>query len=158
MQTCLAVRRLSCFSCWQASHVSPRALPTLPELHCACHCVCKCVVLRSGLCTPPHPAPLSRTLPRNPFPAAICRAAKELLLSRRLSCTEQHIAGLYLASFLILMHAPVSSHILPIPAGACRWFAHARPCQLSDAHACSRIRPTRPQKKDRTGLRVLGCL
>ena len=77
MQTCLAVRRLSCFSCWQASHVNPRALPTLPELHCACHCVCKCVVLRSGLCTPPsRPAKQNTTpqpIPRGHLPS--CKGA-----------------------------------------------------------------------------------
>ena len=111
MQTCLAVRRLSCFSCWHASHVNPRALPALPELHCACYCVRTCVVLRYGLCTPPHPAPLSRTLPgqskeclnggntqppaTHSPPPRICRdiyfqgvLAMQLLLLRRLRATE----------------------------------------------------------------------
>ena len=59
MQTCLAVRRLSCFSCWHPSHVNPRALLALPEFHCVCRCVRKCVVLQYGLCTPP----LGTTLP-----------------------------------------------------------------------------------------------
>ena len=72
----------------------------------------------------PQPIPPSHLpsyiLPRSTRSAAAAVASAEshgrTFYGYGVSCTEQHTVGLYLASFLMLMHAPVSSHILPIPA------------------------------------------